>query len=257
MNSKWRVTRALAMTMIVMALATGCASTPRDPDARASYDPLEPLNRQVFAFNRAADRVVLRPVARAYDHVVPLEIKSGVSNFFDNLTTPIWILNHLLQGQPGEAGRQTGRFLLNSTIGVLGLLDVADGTGLEKNRATFDQTFGKWGAPPGPYLMLPFLGPSSVRGGAGIFARFQTDIIWNYLDDNRSVRDKLVVLEIIDTRRQLLPLDRTIEQAPDPYIFVREAYRQRAEFAIRGAPDPDEDIGLEFEDEDWEYEEDL
>jgi phospholipid-binding lipoprotein MlaA len=243
--------------MMVMALATGCASTPRDPDARAAHDPLEPLNRQVFAFNRAADRVILRPVARAYDYVTPRPVKSGVANFFDNLTTPIWALNHLLQGQPGEAGKQTGRFVLNSTLGVLGLWDFAGANGIEKNRATFDQTFGKWGAPPGPYLMLPFLGPSSVRGGVGIFARFQTDIVWNYLDDNRSVRDKLVVLEIIDARRQLLPLDRTIDQAPDPYIFVREAYRQRAEFAIRGAPDPDEDIGLDFEDEVWEDEEDL
>lgn len=257
MNSQWRVRLALATTMVVMSLATGCASTPRDPDARAPYDPLEPLNRQVFAFNQAADRVVLRPVARAYDYVTPRPVKSGVNNFFDNLTTPIWILNHLLQGQPGEAGKQTGRFVLNSTLGVLGLWDFAGANGIEKNRATFDQTFGKWGAPPGPYLMLPFLGPSSVRGGVGILARFQTDIVWNYLDDNRSLRDKLVVLEIIDTRRQLLPLDRTIQQAPDPYIFVREAYRQRAEFAIRGAPDPDEDIGLDFEDEDWEDEDDL
>ena len=124
MNSQWRVRLALATTMVVMALATGCASTPRDPDARAPYDPLEPLNRQVFAFNQAADRVVLRPVARAYDYVTPRPVKSGVNNFFDNLTTPIWILNHLLQGQPGEAGKQTGRFVLNSTLGILGLWDL-------------------------------------------------------------------------------------------------------------------------------------
>lgn len=254
MNSQWRGSRALAMAIIISitGLATGCATAPRDP-----YDPLEPLNRQVFAFNQAADRFVLRPVARGYDHITPRPIKSGVANFFDNLSTPIWVLNHLLQGQPGEAGKQTGRFLLNSTLGVLGLWDFARETGLEKSRASFDQTFGKWGAPSGPYLMLPFLGPTSVRGGVGTYARFQTDIVWNYLDDNRSVRDKLVVLEIIDTRRRLLSLDRMIEQAPDPYILVREGYRQRAEHAIRGAPDRDEDIGLEFEDEDWNDEEDL
>lgn len=253
MNSRWRTSRAGALVLAVVATAmlAGCASTPRDPEARAPYDPFEPLNRQVFAFNQAADRMVLRPIAQGYDKITPRPVKSGVDNFFDNLTTPIWALNHLLQGSFAEAGRQMGRFLLNSTGGILGLFDVAGKGGIEEKRAQFDQTFGKWGAPPGPYLMLPLLGPSSVRGGVGIYARFQTDIVWNYLDDRRSIRDKLLVLEIVDTRRRLLPLDRMIQQAPDPYIFIREAYRQRSEFAIRGTPAGDDDVGLDFEDEDW------
>jgi len=254
MTSQLRSSRAgtLMLTLAALAILAGCATTPRDPEARDPYDPFEPLNRQVFAFNQAADRMVLRPIARGYDAVTPRPVKSGVANFFDNLSTPIWALNHLLQGEFAEAGRQTGRFVLNSTGGILGLFDVAGQGGIEKKRAHFDQTFGKWGAPSGPYLMLPFLGPSTVRGGVGIYARFQTDIVWNYLDDRRSIRDKLVALEIVDTRRRLLPLDRELEQAPDPYIFVRDAFRQRAEFMIRGVGNPDDDIGLDFEDEDWD-----
>jgi phospholipid-binding lipoprotein MlaA len=254
MTSQLRSSRAgaLMLTVAAMAVLAGCATTPRDPEARDPYDPFEPLNRQVFAFNQAADRMVLRPVARGYDAVTPRPVKSGVANFFDNLSTPIWVLNHLLQGEFAEAGRQTGRFVLNSTGGILGLFDVAGDGGIEKKRAHFDQTFGKWGAPSGPYLMLPLLGPSTVRGGVGIYARFQTDIVWNYLDDNRSLRDKLVAVEIVDTRRRLLPLDRMIEQAPDPYIGVRDAFRQRAAFEIRGAGNPEDDIGLDFEDEDWD-----
>jgi phospholipid-binding lipoprotein MlaA len=261
MNLQWRSNRAGAIVLAIMVLGmtAGCASTPRDPEARDPYDPFEPLNRKVFAFNMAADRMVLQPVARGYDNVMPRPVKSGVANFFDNLATPIWALNHLLQGNLAEAGRQTGRFLLNSTAGVLGLMDVAGNTrngGIEKKRASFDQTFGKWGVPSGPYLMVPLLGPNTVRSGVGAYARYRTDIIWNYLDDERSIRDKLVVLDVIDTRRRLLPLDRMIERAPDPYIFVREGYRQRVEFEIRGSGGADDDIGLDFEDEDWGDEED-
>lgn len=253
MNLQWRSrrVRALVLAVVVGGMLAGCASTPSDPGARDPYDPLEPLNRQVFAFNRTADRFVVRPVARGYDAVMPNPVKSGVTNFFDNMATPVWALNHLLQGNILEFSKQTGRFVLNTTVGFLGLWDFAVETGLEKNRARFDTTFGKWGIPSGPFLMVPFLGPSSVRGAAGIYARFETDIIWNYFDDRRSIRDKLAILEAIDVRRRLLPLDRTMDQAPDPYIFIRDAYRQQAEYAVRGPPAQDDDIGLDFEDEDW------
>ncbi len=241
----------LALAAFLLVAVAGCATTPRDAGERDPYDPFEPLNRQVWAFNQAADRAILRPVARGYDRVVPGSVKWSVANFFDNLGTPIWVLNHLLQGNFVDAGKQTGRFVLNSTLGLLGLWDPAGDNGLPRNPARFDQTFGKWGVPSGPFIMMPFLGPSSARGAAGMYARFQTDVVWNRLDDERSLRDKLVVVEIVDTRRRLLPLDSTIERAADSYIFVREAYRQRAEFAIRGAGAADDDISLDFEDEDW------
>ncbi|NGX15444.1 VacJ family lipoprotein [Wenzhouxiangella sp. XN24] len=237
-----------------LALLAGCASTAGGRDESSNYDPLEPLNRQVFAFNRTADKYLLKPLAEGYDYVLPSPVKSSITNFFRNVNSPILVLNHLLQGNLAEAGKQSGRFVMNTTLGMFGLLDPATSIGLERQSATFDQTFGKWGVPSGPYLMLPFLGPSSARGVAGIGARFETDLIWNYLDDERSIRDKLLALEIINTRQRLLSIDRMIDRAPDPYIFVRESYRQNVEFEIRGPGGADEDIGLDFEDELWDDE---
>jgi phospholipid-binding lipoprotein MlaA len=246
---------ALVVAALALGMMSGCATVPRDKE-RDPRDPFEPLNRQVFVFNQTVDRVALRPVARAYDEVTPRPVKIGVANFFDNLSTPIWALNHLLQGDLSEAGLQMSRFLINSTGGVGGLMDVAAEGGIPKSRASFDQTFGVWGVPSGPYVMVPFLGPNTFRSGAGAYARFRTDIVWNYFDDQRSVRDKLLVVEIIDTRRRLLPIDSTLERAPDPYIFMRDAYLQRAEFEVRQRrTSPDDDIGLDFEDELWDDDE--
>mgnify|MGYP002620793631 CR=1 FL=1 len=249
-----RAGRARVLAVVALSLLAGCATTPRDAGERDPYDPFEPLNRKVFAFNQAADRYLLRPVASGYDSVVPGPIKTGVGNFFDNLSTPIWVLNHLLQGQFGEAGRQGGRFFMNSTVGIGGLLDVATPSGVPRRRASFDQTFGKWGVPSGPYLMVPLLGPNTARSGLGWYARYHTDVVWNYLDDNRSLRDKLVTLEIIETRRGLLGLDRMLDQASDPYLMMRDAYRQRVEFEIRGSSGDDEffefDDFDDFDDED-------
>ena len=229
-----RTARRIAAGMLLLVFLGGCATVPAGDDDGSAYDPFEPLNRKVFAFNRAADRVLLRPVARGYDRVVPGPVKTGVSNFFDNLSTPIWVLNHVLQGEFAEAGRQTGRFLMNSTFGLGGVLDPASRNELPETTARFDQTFGKWGIPSGPYLMVPFIGPNTPRSLAGWYARFQTDVVWNYLDDNRSLRDKLVALELVDQRYRLLQFDRMLDEAPDPYVFMREAYRQRSEFAVSG-----------------------
>jgi phospholipid-binding lipoprotein MlaA len=145
---------------------------------------------------------------------------------------------------------------MNMTLGLLGLIDAASDAGLEKKNANFNQTFGKWGFGPGPYLMLPLLGPSSARGLVATVVRFETDVTWNYFD--ASERDKLIALQIIDTRRRLLPLDRAREEAPDEYIFVREAYTDNVRFEIVGRSNrEDDDISLDFEDEfeDWDEEE--
>lgn len=243
-----RTARPLVLVLLLLG-AAGCASVPAEQDDGSNYDPLEPLNRKVFAFNQATDRVLLRPIARGYDRVVPDPVKTGVGNFFDNLSAPIWVINHLLQGNPGEAARQTGRFLMNTTFGLGGVLDPASRNGLGESKARFDQTFGKWGIPSGPYLVVPFLGPNTPRSGLAWYARFQTDIIWNRLDDNRSVRDKLVALEFIDLRYRLLRVDRMMDEAPDPYIFMREAYRQRVEYEIRGEVSLEEEFDFEFDDD--------
>lgn len=234
----------IVATVAALALLAGCASTQPDSE-RDPYDPFEPLNRKVYAFNETADRWILRPVAQGYDKVTPGPVKTAVTNVFDNLSTPVWVLNHLLQGSFAEAGKQSVRFLLNSTVGLAGILDTTADSGIKKNPARFDQTFGKWGVPSGPYLMLPIIGPNTPRSTVGWYARYQVDVVWNWLDDEPGLRDKLVVLEIIDQRRQLLRLDSMIERAPDPYIFVREAYRQRAEYAIHGPPEEEE---FEFDD---------
>jgi phospholipid-binding lipoprotein MlaA len=243
-----RTARPLVLVLLLLG-AAGCASVPAEQDDGSNYDPLEPLNRKVFAFNQATDRVLLRPIARGYDRVIPDPVKTGVGNFFDNLSAPIWVINHLLQGNPGEAARQTGRFLMNTTFGLGGVLDPASRNGLGESKARFDQTFGKWGIPSGPYLVVPFLGPNTPRSGLAWYARFQTDIIWNRLDDNRSVRDKLVALEFIDLRYRLLRVDRMMDEAPDPYIFMREAYRQRVEYEIRGEVSLEEEFDFEFDDD--------
>lgn len=166
--------RAPRIVLAVCALlaASGCASTRTADDPGSEFDPFEPVNRKVFAFNQAADRIVFRPLARGYDWITPQPVKTGVSNFFDNLSTPIWALNHLLQGQPAEAGRQMGRFLMNSTFGLAGVLDPASMNGIAERPARFDQTFGKWGIPSGPYVVLPFLGPNTPRTGLAWYARF-------------------------------------------------------------------------------------
>ncbi len=246
--------RLLATGAALLVLA-GCASQPRSA-SEGAYDPWEPVNRSVFAFNNTVDRWVLKPVATGYDTVTPRPVKIGVANFFDNLNAPIWALNHLLQGQFLAATRQAGRFVMNTTLGLGGIIDAASDASLGPERANFNQTFGKWGFAPGPFVMLPFLGPSSVRGLVATGVRFQTDITWNYFD--ASVRDKLIALEIVDTRRRLFPLDRARQEAPDEYIFVREAYSDNTRFEVFGRPQQDDDISLDFEDEfeDWEDEAD-
>jgi phospholipid-binding lipoprotein MlaA len=237
------------MVAVLATFMAGCATTSgAEADVeRSPEDPLEAINRPIFVFNDALDTWILRPVARGYDKVAPKPVKIGIANIYDNLNAPIWALNHALQGEFVAAGTQLGRFAINSTLGLLGLIDAAKDAGLNKDRANFNQTFGKWGIPNGPYLMLPFLGPSSVRGATALAVRWQTDVVVNYFDDNASVRDKLLIMELIDGRRRLLPLDKTRDEAPDEYILVREAYLSGERFEVYGAED--RPVELDFEDE--------
>jgi phospholipid-binding lipoprotein MlaA len=249
-----RSVRALALAAMVAILMSGCATSQAASEGADDNDPLEPVNRAVFAFNDTLDTLVLRPVAKGYDTVAPRPVKTGVANVFDNLSTPIWAANHLLQGEFAEAGIQLGRFAINSTLGLLGMIDAASDAGLQEKSANFSQTFGKWGIPTGPYLMLPFLGPSSVRGAVGLYARYETDIVFNYFDDEASIRDKLIVMGIIDGRRRLLSLDKTRDEAPDEYILVREAYLSSERYSVYGAEDTDVELDFEDEVEAWDEE---
>jgi phospholipid-binding lipoprotein MlaA len=190
-------------------------------------DPLESFNRAMYTFNDKFDRYLLKPVAKGYRAITPKPVRRGISNFFSNLHDPGIMLNNLLQGKPKQAGSDLGRFLVNTTLGIAGLFDVASKMGMEKHNEDFGQTLGKWGVGEGPYLVLPFLGPSNLRDGPALVVDWET-YPPNHMEE-QSTRNKLLVVEVVDKRAQYLEAGDILEQAAgqDPYIFVREAYRQR------------------------------
>jgi phospholipid-binding lipoprotein MlaA len=210
-------------TIVLLGLiVAGCATTgDRDP-----RDPWEPMNRAVYKFNDVLDEAVAKPVATAYRKALHVEIRTRIGNFFSNLADPFIGVNNFLQGKPEEGFQDWVRFLFNSTIGLLGIHDVASDMGYEKHNEDFGQTFGRWGAGSGPYVMLPFFGPSSVRDGIG----FALD---SYLDpmqaiDPSDLRTGLYVTRLIDTRAGLLDAGNLMQEAAlDRYIFLRDAYLQR------------------------------
>lgn len=189
-------------------------------------DPLEPLNRSVFAFNDALDRSVLRPVAQQYVRWVHPGIRQMAGNVFANFGDPWTGVNNLLQGKPVEALGDFTRFAINTLFCFGGLGDLASELGLSRHNEDLGQTLGVWGLPAGPYLVLPLLGPSSVRDGVGVAAGIAADPVrWI---DSEGDRTAVSLLRVVDTRASLLPLDRLVEGAAlDRYTFVRNAYLQR------------------------------
>ena len=225
-------TRAVLACVAGAMLAAGCAST--NPQ-----DPLEGFNRGVFAFNEAADKVVIKPLAQGYDTVVPLPGKVVVSNFFSNVGDPWIALNNLLQGKPRDALSDIGRFLINSTIGILGTFDVASEIGLEKHNEDAGQTFGRWGAGEGAYVVWPIIGPRTLRDSVGFLVDGYADPVW-YVSDV-STRNSLAGLRFVNARAQLLPLDKTVSEAAlDKYAYVRNAYLQRRRSLIYDGNPPRE-----------------
>jgi phospholipid-binding lipoprotein MlaA len=216
---------ARCFPLLAAALMSACATLPPDDPA----DPLESMNRAVFGFNRGADRYVLRPIARGYRYVMPGFAEKGVINFFNNLGEPITIVNGVLQGKFVQAGSDTGRFLLNSTFGIAGFVDVASKTGLPRHDEDFGQTLGYWGIGTGVYLMLPVLGPSNGRDFIGRVGDFYSTPLM-YVEDNNPKLEGLfygtTALNIVGLRAQLLGADSLLDSALDPYIFVRTAYLQ-------------------------------
>jgi phospholipid-binding lipoprotein MlaA len=216
------------VVLIAGLMVAGCASVPNaTPDPR---DPWESFNRASFKFNDSLDRAVLRPTARAYVKVTPRLVRTGISNFFDNLETVNTLINDALQGKMRAAGTDTARLLLNSTLGLGGLFDPATAAGLDKNDEDFGQTLGAWGVRSGPYLMLPLLGPSTMRDtvarGVDQFADPN-----QYLEDD-STRFTITAVEIVDLRAGLLELDAQLAQSYDRYAFVRNAWLQRREYKV-------------------------
>jgi phospholipid-binding lipoprotein MlaA len=228
---------------IALALLTGCASTQATkPDPR---DPWEGFNRASFKFNDALDRAIARPVAKAYVKVTPRFVRTGISNALSNLNTVPTIINDTLQGKMGQAGRDSARFLLNSTLGLGGLFDPASAAGFENNDEDFGQTLGKWGVKSGPYLMLPFLGPSTMRD---TLARGVDQFTYpvNYLEDD-STRYIIRAIDLLDLRAGLLELDAQLERSYDRYAFVRNAWLQRREYQVKDGNVDDQSLELEQE----------
>jgi len=231
---------------LVLAAALGaCASIP--PGAGSNpVDPWEVYNRHMFDLNDRVDRVTLKPVAQAYEAIVPEPLRICVNNAFRNLGEPVNAINNLLQLKPSEAMTDLSRFFWNSTAGGLGCFDLAAMAGAPRSNEDFGQTLGVWGFAPGPYFVLPLLGPSSVRDASGrLFDFLGTDPVW-YIG-NIALRNSLVGFRFVDTRASLLPAEKVLAAAAlDRYLFVRDAYLQlRRNLVYDGNPprlkDPDED----------------
>jgi phospholipid-binding lipoprotein MlaA len=220
---------------VSLTLLGGCASTgnPRDP--------LEPLNRGIYTFNDGVDALLVKPAAEFYRFFIPEFARTGVSNFFSNINDVIVAFNSLLQGKVTQAGSDVARLIVNSTAGVLGLFDVATEIGLEKHNEDFGQTLGFWGVGDGPYLVLPFLGPSSFRDAVGWVGDIYTWPV-TYLEPERH-RNWVIGFRFVTVRADLLEASRILETAAlDPYEFVRDAYLQRRRNLVYdGKPPPDED----------------
>jgi phospholipid-binding lipoprotein MlaA len=236
-----RIDRLMIGAALAAALLLGgCATLPPGsrPDPR---DRFERANRSVYAFNRAVDHAVLRPVARAYVKVTPQPVRRCVANFLSNIDYPITIVNDALQGKVHDSLSDIGRFGINTVVGVGGLFDPATHWGFEKHDEDFGQTLGKWGVQSGPYLMLPIFGPSTVRDApAKVVDHYSTPrayLLNTYADLGVSV------VGAVDKRAGLLDTDALIDSAYDPYAFLRNAWLQRRQYQVRdGKVPPDEEL---------------
>lgn len=234
---------SIAVLVVIAMSATACSSIPADQ--RVESDPWEPLNRPLYSVHTTFDNVTLKPLAKGYRKIMPGPVRKGVSNFFRNLTTPRSIINNLLQGKPKQGFSEFGRFLFNSTLGVGGLIDIASMGGMEEYREDFGQTAAVWGVPDGPYVMLPILGPQTLRDAILLPVNIIVDPLYQY--DNSSVRDKLYILRAIDLRYQFLTADKFLESSKDRYITTRESYLQNREYEVYdGNPPEDDDFFDEF-----------
>jgi phospholipid-binding lipoprotein MlaA len=234
--------------LIATALLSGCASNQPPPESRVPHDPWEPLNRPIHSVNTGFDRVLLRPLAKGYEIIVPSFMRRGVTNFSRNLRTPLTAINNLLQGKGAAATNDAGRFLVNSTFGVLGIFDFATPAGFDFNEEDFGQTFAVWGVPAGPYVVIPVLGPRTLSEAFAIPLNFLADPLFHYR--NSSARDRLYALRTIDVRQRLFAADELLKDSTDRYITIRESYLQRRQYLIYdGNPPVDDDFYDDFYDD--------
>ncbi|MBI3147121.1 MAG: VacJ family lipoprotein [Betaproteobacteria bacterium] len=217
-----------------VALLTGaCATGPH----RA--DPFEPMNRVIFEFNEASDKAIMKPIAQGYVEITPAPARTAINNFFGNLQDVVSFVNDLLQGKGAKAANDFSRVALNSSFGLLGLLDIASAAGIERGEEDFGQTLGAWGMGPGPYLVLPFFGPSNVRDGVGLVVDAQVYPL-GYIESVPE-RNSATALRLVNARANLLPAEKLMEQAAlDKYTFLRGAYSQRRQSQVHDGKPPKE-----------------
>lgn len=226
---------AAAALLCAASLAPALAQDDSNP-----ADPFEGFNRGVQTFNDGLDDALLKPVATTYRDVVPSFARTGIRNFFGNLDDGWSAINQLLQGKLEPALNMTLRLAVNSTFGLGGLLDIASEAGIERRSEDFGQTLGAWGMPPGPYLVLPFFGPSTIRDAAGRVLDMQPETAPRFTDDV-ATRNGAFVLDVIDTRANLLAATRLLDEiAFDRYSFLRDAYLARRRNQVYDGDPPEE-----------------
>lgn len=235
----------LVSVLVVVGLLTGCVK----PGTEQPWDPLEPMNRGVFWFNQRADRYVVKPAADVYAEYVPAPVRTGVGNVFDNLRTPVYSASQLLQGNVDQSLIHVGRFLLNSTVGLVGIFDVADGVGLSAPAHDLGTAFGSWGVAGGPYLVLPLLGPSTLRDLSGRAGEYFADPFY-WIRDDMSEGERLSVAIATNTLKAVHfrseaeeAISAAQEAAVDEYLTFQGAYYQTRNGLLK---DPDE---ITFEEE--------
>ncbi|MFT4608088.1 MAG: phospholipid-binding lipoprotein MlaA [Gammaproteobacteria bacterium] len=248
-----------ALILVSSLFLSGCASLdgPTDPS-----DPFESYNRSMDTFNKNVDHYVLKPVAKGYDAITPSPVQKGVGNFFSNLDDVLVIFNDLFQFKFKQLASDTGRLLVNSTVGLFGLIDWASDMGLEKHNEDFGQTLGYWGISSGPYLILPFFGPSTVRDTGGLFTdssyldpiNNEVHERWVYPNRNRDISISLTIVKAVDFRAGLLKAENVLNEAAlDPYIYVREVFLQRRNNLVHDGNPPfksESDIDDLFDEDD-------
>lgn len=221
----------LCLSCILAVLVSGCATT--------NKDPLEGINRGIYKFNDVADRAVIKPVATAYKTITPSPIRKGINNFFNNLSSITTVINDLLQFKFATAFTDAGRFVINTTFGLAGFIDVASMDNIPQHKEDFGQTLGYWGVGNGAYLVLPIIGPSTLRDATGLTFDTATSDLITYTHNIGEVRlhNQLRVAQLVDKRAQLLDAGDLIDNASlDPYTFLRDAYLQsRANLIADGA----------------------
>ncbi len=250
------VPNLVRQALLAVALATvigGCASRNAAATIEA-HDPLQPVNRVVYKFNDIGDRYLLRPVAVGYQRSLPSEVRGGIRNVFSNLLYPITIINDFLQGKFRQSGHDSARFLINSTVGLAGLFDPAVRIGLVEHEEDLDQTLAVWGVGEGPYLVIPVLGPRTLRHLFGEVVEAPLSPFYNDLDGQSDLALGALVLNQVDIRSSFLDTDKQVFEAYDPYIFVRDAYLQNRRYRALDGNVPEDNSYL---DDPESYETDL